>query len=157
MGAWVRGQLAVSTMIGVIFGVGLGVIGVPYAALLGVVAFIGEFVPLVGPFISSVPAILVAFLTGGPTLGLITIVFCIVVEQLECDLIVPRIMGSATAIHPVAVLLAILAGAQLLITVPAKRLSEHDDPIGKRKTPLHAGEDRRRGRNREEAELEMEF
>ena len=50
MGAWVRGQLAVSTMIGVIFGVGLGVIGVPYAAMLGVVAFVGEFVPLVGPF-----------------------------------------------------------------------------------------------------------
>ena len=85
-------------------------IGVPYAALLGVIAFVGEFVPLVGPFISSVPAILVAFLTGGTTLGLITVVFCIVVEQLECDLIVPRIMGSATAIHPVAVLLAILAG-----------------------------------------------
>jgi predicted PurR-regulated permease PerM len=140
LGAWVRGQLAVSTMIGVIFGVGLGVIGVPYAALLGVVAFVGEFVPLVGPFISSVPAILVAFLTGGPTLGLITVVFCIVVEQLECDLIVPRIMGSATAIHPVAVLLAILAGAQLggatgaLLAVPvAGFVAVLVDELGRRR------------------------
>jgi predicted PurR-regulated permease PerM len=113
LGAWVRGQLAVSSIIGLIFGVGLALIGVPYALMLGVIAFLGEFVPLVGPFISSVPAIIVAFIAGGQTLGLVTIVFCIVVEQLECDLIVPRVMGSATSIHPVAVMLAILAGAQL--------------------------------------------
>ena len=114
------------------------VIGVPYAALLGVIAFVGEFVPLVGPFISSVPAVLVAFLTGGTTLGLITVVFCIVVEQLECDLIVPRIMGSATAIHPVAVLLAIspaqLGGATgALLAVPvAGFLAVLVDELGRR-------------------------
>ncbi len=113
LGAWVRGQLAVSTIVGVLFGVGLAVIGVPYALLLGVVAFVGEFVPLVGPFISSVPAIIVAFLAGGEVQGIVTVIYCIIVEQLEGDVIVPRVMGSATSIHPVAVMLAILAGAQL--------------------------------------------
>ncbi len=113
LGAWVRGQLAVSTIVGGIFGVGLAIIGVPYALLLGTVAFLGEFVPLVGPFISSIPAIIVAFVAGGEVQGIVTVIFCIVVEQLEGDVIVPRVMGSATSIHPVAVMLAILAGAQL--------------------------------------------
>jgi predicted PurR-regulated permease PerM len=113
LGAWVRGQIAVSSIVGALFAAGLAILGVPYAMLLGVVAFVGEFVPLVGPFISSIPAILVAFLAGGPSLGIVTIIFCIAVEQLEGDVIVPRILGSATSIHPVAVMLAILAGAQL--------------------------------------------
>jgi predicted PurR-regulated permease PerM len=113
LGAWVRGQLAVCSIIGALFGVGLALIGVPYATLLAVIAFLGEFVPLVGPFISSIPAIIVAFLAGGPTQGILTVIFCIAVEQLENDLIVPKVMGSATSIHPVAVMLAILAGAQL--------------------------------------------
>jgi predicted PurR-regulated permease PerM len=113
LGAWVRGQLAVSAIVGLLFGVGLAVIGVPYALLLGIVAFIGEFVPLVGPFISSIPAVVVAFLTGGVPRGVVTIIYCLIVEQLEGDLIVPRVMGSATSIHPVAVMLAILAGAHL--------------------------------------------
>ncbi len=113
LGMWVRGQLAVSSIVGLLFGVGLAIIGVPYALLLGIIAFLGEFVPLVGPFISSIPAVIVAFLTGGVPRGVITIIFCLIVEQLEGDLIVPRVMGSATSIHPVAVMLAILAGAQL--------------------------------------------
>jgi predicted PurR-regulated permease PerM len=113
LGAWVRGQVIVCTIVGVLFALGLAVIGVPFALLLGFVAFVGEFIPLVGPFISSIPAIAVAFVAGGVPLGVVTAIFCLVVEQLEGDLIVPRIMGSATSIHPVAVLLAILAGAQL--------------------------------------------
>ncbi|HEY1295704.1 MAG TPA: AI-2E family transporter [Chloroflexota bacterium] len=113
LGAWVRGQVIVCTIVGALFAVGLAIIGVPFALLLGFVAFVGEFIPLVGPFISSIPAVAVAFLAGGVRLGVVTAIFCLVVEQLEGDLIVPRIMGSATSIHPVAVLLAILAGAQL--------------------------------------------
>ena len=113
LGAWVRGQIVVCTIVGLLFAVGLALIGVPFALLLGFVAFVGEFVPLVGPFISSIPAITVAFAAGGVPQGVITAVFCLAVEQLEGDVIVPRIMGSATSIHPVAVLLAILAGAQL--------------------------------------------
>jgi predicted PurR-regulated permease PerM len=113
LGAWVRGQFVVCTIVGVLFAFGLAIIGVPFALLLGFVAFVGEFIPLVGPFISSIPAIAVAFVSGGIRQGVITAIFCLVVEQLEGDLIVPRIMGSATSIHPVAVLLAILAGAQL--------------------------------------------
>ena len=113
LGAWVRGQIVVCTIVGLLFAVGLAVIGVPFALLLGFVAFVGEFVPLVGPFISSIPAIAVALVAGGVPEGVITAIFCLAVEQLEGDLIVPRVMGSATSIHPVAVLLAILGGAQL--------------------------------------------
>jgi predicted PurR-regulated permease PerM len=113
LGAWVRGQIVVCAIVGVLFAVGLAIIGVPFALLLGFVAFVGEFVPLVGPFISSIPAIAVAFIAGGVPQGVITAIFCLAVEQLEGDLIVPRVMGSATSIHPVAVLLAILVGAQL--------------------------------------------
>jgi predicted PurR-regulated permease PerM len=114
LGAWIRGQLAVSSIVSVLFGVGLSIIGVPSAAVLGVVAFIGEFVPLIGPFVSSVPAIIVAFLTTTPEQTLLTIAFCVVVQQLENNLIVPKVMSTATTLHPLAVMLVILAGGQLM-------------------------------------------
>jgi predicted PurR-regulated permease PerM len=113
LGMWVRGQLVVATIISSLFWVGLTLIGVPYAGLLSVIAFIGEFIPLIGPFISSIPAIFVAFVATTPGQGVATALFCLVVEQLENDYIVPRVMSTATTVHPLAVLLGILAGGQL--------------------------------------------
>jgi predicted PurR-regulated permease PerM len=113
LGRWVFAQFAVATIISLLFAVGLTVIGVPYVGLLSLIAFAGEFVPLIGPFISSIPAILVAFATTTPQQGIATAVFCLIVEQLENDLIVPRIMSTATTVHPLVILLAIIAGGTL--------------------------------------------
>ena len=119
LGMWVRGQLVVATIISALFWVGLTLIGVPYATLLSMIAFISEFIPLIGPFISSIPAIFVAFAATTPGQGVATALFCLVVEQLENDYIVPRVMSTATTVHPLAVLLGILAGAQLFGAIGA--------------------------------------
>jgi predicted PurR-regulated permease PerM len=113
LGRWVLAQLVVATIISILWAIGLTIIGVPYVGLLSLIAFIGEFVPLVGPFISSIPTIFVAVTTTTPPQAVATIIFCLIVEQVENDWLVPRVMSSATTVHPLAVLLAILAGGQL--------------------------------------------
>jgi predicted PurR-regulated permease PerM len=113
LGRWVLAQLIVATLVSLLWAVGLTILGIPYVGLLSLIAFTGEFVPLVGPFISAVPTIFVAFATTTPAQGVATAIFCLIVEQLENDLIVPRAMSSATTVHPLAVLLGILAGGEL--------------------------------------------
>jgi predicted PurR-regulated permease PerM len=113
LGRWVLAQLIVATIVSAIWAVGLYFLGIPYIGILTLIAFMAEFVPLIGPFISSIPTIFVAFAATTPAQGVATAVFCLIVEQLENDLIVPRAMSSATTVHPLAVLLAILAGGQL--------------------------------------------
>ncbi|HYW89774.1 MAG TPA: AI-2E family transporter, partial [Chloroflexota bacterium] len=113
LGRWVIAQVIVASIVSAIWAVGLYFLGIPYIGFLTLIAFMAEFVPLVGPFISSIPTIFVAFATTTPAQGVATALFCLVVEQLENDLIVPRAMSSATTVHPLVVLLAILAGGQL--------------------------------------------
>jgi predicted PurR-regulated permease PerM len=113
LGRWVLAQLVVATIVSSLWAVGLTILGIPYVGLLSLIAFLGEFVPLVGPFISSIPTIFVAFATTTPAQGIATMLFCLIVEQIENDWLVPRVMSSATTVHPLAVLLGILAGGQL--------------------------------------------
>lgn len=113
LGGWLRGQIILSVIIGTMTLAGLSAIGVKYAVLLALVAAIGEAVPMVGPIFSAIPAVIVAFfqspLQGGLTLGLY-----VIIQQLENNLIVPKVMERAVALHPLAVLVALLAGAELL-------------------------------------------
>jgi predicted PurR-regulated permease PerM len=113
LGGWLRGQILLSAIIGTITLVGLSVIGVRYAVVLALIAAIGEAIPLVGPIISAVPAIAVA-LFQSPLQGLLTLVLYILVQQLENHLVVPKVMERAVALHPLAVIIALLAGSQLL-------------------------------------------
>jgi predicted PurR-regulated permease PerM len=113
LGAWARGEALLATIIGGMTWVGALVLGLPYAAALALFAAIGELVPNLGPIVASVPLIAVGFLSS-PTQGLLALVLAIVIQQLENNLIVPRVMSNAVNLHPVAVMLAILAGNQLL-------------------------------------------
>jgi predicted PurR-regulated permease PerM len=113
LGGWLRGQLLLSAIIGMVVLVGLLAIGVPYAVLLALVAAIGEAIPIVGPILSAFPAVLVG-LTQSPTTGLLVLALYVVVQQLENHLIVPQVMGRAVEIHPLATMLALLAGSQLM-------------------------------------------
>ena len=113
LGGWLRGQLTLSAIIGGMSLVGLWTIGVPYAVLLALVAAVGEAVPLIGPIISAVPAVLVAFFQS-PVQGLLTIGLYVLVQQLENNLVVPKVMQQAVALHPLAVMVALLAGGELL-------------------------------------------
>lgn len=115
IGRWLRGQLIVSVVVGLATGVGLTLLGLPYALLLGAMAGILNFVPVVGYWISLGAALFVAItsdLSLGKLAGVLAIFFGLqIVEQ---NVLSPRIIGSATNLHPVAILLSLLVFGSLL-------------------------------------------
>jgi predicted PurR-regulated permease PerM len=113
LGAWARGEALLAAIIGGMTWVGALVLGLPYAGALALVAAVGELVPNLGPILAAIPLILVGLLQS-PTKGLLALVLAIVIQQLENNLIVPRVMSHAVNLHPVAVMLAILSGGELL-------------------------------------------
>lgn len=118
MGGWLLGQIVLSTVIGLASAIALLIVGVPNALLLAVVAAVAELIPILGPWIAAIPAVVVAF-TQDPLTALFTIIAYIIIQQLESNLLAPRIMGRAVRLHPLAVILALLAGASLFGVVGA--------------------------------------
>jgi predicted PurR-regulated permease PerM len=112
IGGYIRGQLIMSSTVGVLVGVGMTLLGVPYGVLLGVVAFILEFVPIIGTILSGILCVLLA-LSKGWIIALIVLAYFVVVHVLEGDILAPRIVGRAVGVHPAVSLFALLAGAEL--------------------------------------------
>jgi predicted PurR-regulated permease PerM len=112
LGAWFRAQLILCGIIGASCAVGYGVLRIEYWPLLALVAGVTEIIPILGPWIGGVPAVLVA-LTDGPVKALIVMVFIIVLQQIEGNILVPRIQGDAIGLSPLTVILAILTGTTL--------------------------------------------
>jgi predicted PurR-regulated permease PerM len=110
---WVVGQLLLALVIGTVAGVGLGLLGVPGAPVLGMIWFIAEFIPGIGPFIAAVPSILMGFLAG-PTTGVLATVFTFTWSQIESNVVTPRLMGRAVEMNSLVVLIALLIGNELL-------------------------------------------
>jgi predicted PurR-regulated permease PerM len=113
IGGYVRGELLLGLIIGVLSYIGLLILGVDYALLLAVVAAITELIPTVGPVLGAVPAIIVAFATGGIELGLKVLILYVIIQQAENNIIVPRVMGSAVDLPPILVLVAVLIWGSL--------------------------------------------
>ncbi len=113
LGHWLRGQLILSLFIGVLTWVFLSVVGIKYALPLAFLAGLLEIIPTIGPIISSVPAIIVA-LTVSPTLALIVAGGYIVIQAIENNILVPKVMQAAVGLNPVVVIFAILIGGNLL-------------------------------------------
>lgn len=113
LGGWFRGQLFLSLIIGVLTYIGLVILGIPYALPLAVVAGVLEVVPVIGPIISAIPAILIA-LTISPILSLGVVAMYVIIQQLENHLIVPQVMKRAVGLNPLVVILAIAIGSRLL-------------------------------------------
>lgn len=113
LGGWVSGQILLCVIIGVVSWVGLTLIGVPYAVVLALIAGIMEAVPNVGPLIAAVPAVIVAALYS-PWQALLVAILYLLIQQLENYVIVPRVMSKAVELHPLAVLLALMVGGELM-------------------------------------------
>jgi predicted PurR-regulated permease PerM len=113
VGAWLGGQLLLAAIIGTTATIGFWLIGVPYFYVLGFIAAIGEMIPVVGPILAAVPAILLG-LTASPQTALIVAVYCWAQQFVENNLLVPRIMERQVGVSPVTVLLALLIGSSLL-------------------------------------------
>jgi predicted PurR-regulated permease PerM len=115
IGQWLKGQLILMATIALIISVALQVLGVPYALALGMMAGILELVPIIGPIISGLLAVIIAFGAGASLWQLVAIVIVyIVVQQLENNILVPKIMQKAIGVPPVVVIIAILVGSKLL-------------------------------------------
>ena len=112
LGGWVRGQILVMLAMAVLAGVGFWVIGLPNPVLLGVLAGVAELVPMVGPFLAFAPALLVALGIDFWT-AVVVLAYAVVIQQIESNLLVPRIMGRTVGISPLTVVLGILIGAIL--------------------------------------------
>ena len=89
------------------FGIAFSVIGVPYALLFGVVNGLAEFVPIIGPWVGGIPAVVVAFLQD-PMKGLWAAVAILAIQQLESQLITPLVMSKVADVHPFVTLFAIV-------------------------------------------------
>lgn len=113
LGSWLRGQLLLSVIIGVVSYIGLFLFNIPYALPLALFAGIMEVIPVIGPIVSSLPSILVA-LTISPVLGMGVAIMFFVIQQLENNLIVPQVMKRAVGLNPLVVMLAIAVGSRLL-------------------------------------------
>ena len=118
VGAWLGGQLLLSAVIGTTATVGFWIIGVPYFYVLGLVCAIGEAIPVVGPILSAVPAILLGW-TVSPQTALIVAVYCWAQQFVENNVLVPRIMERQVGISPVTIIVALLIGSTLLGLVGA--------------------------------------
>jgi predicted PurR-regulated permease PerM len=124
IGAWLQGQLLLGVVVGVLVYLVLMIVGIPHALLLAILAAIFEIIPVFGPIIASVPAILIAFADGGIGTGLLLIGLYIIIYQFESQLFYPLVVKKIVGISPIVVILALVIGAKLagvlgaLIAVP---------------------------------------
>jgi predicted PurR-regulated permease PerM len=112
MGGYLRGQLTMSLVIGVLAGIGTGLLGLPYFVVLGVLAGLFELVPMFGPVLSAVPAVVVALFQPWPTVVWV-VIFFFLIQQFESNVLGPRITGHAVGLHPLAALFALLVGFEV--------------------------------------------
>lgn len=118
LGAYLRSQVILGLIIGAVSYAGLLVLQVPNARALAVIAGLLEFVPFVGPSLAAIPAVLVG-LTVSPVTAILVLLFYVIVQAVEGNYLVPKIMGRGLRLHPMIVLLAITAGFYLAGVVGA--------------------------------------
>jgi predicted PurR-regulated permease PerM len=116
--AWMGGQLLLSLVIGLTSALGLGAMGVPYFYVLALISAVGEMIPMVGPILAAIPAILVAA-TVSPGLAIGVAIFFVAQQQLENTILVPKLMGRQVGLSAVTVIIALGVGSQLLGVVGA--------------------------------------
>jgi predicted PurR-regulated permease PerM len=112
-GQYARGQLLMSFVMGTYTGVAMTLIGVPYAVVLGILTFFLEFLPLIGAPVGMGLAVLIALVFKGPVVGLLALVAAVGGHAIEAYILGPRVMGSATRVHPLVAMAALLIGAEL--------------------------------------------
>ncbi|MBI1957203.1 MAG: AI-2E family transporter [Candidatus Niyogibacteria bacterium] len=139
IGWWLRSQILLGLLIGALVYIGLAILRVKFALSFAVLAAIFELIPVFGPVMASIPAIIIAFLQG-PTTGLGVLIFYFIVQQFENHLIVPLVFKKAVGVPPILVVVSMIVGGQLggifglLLAVPlAAVLVEFSNDIATRK------------------------
>lgn len=140
IGLWMQGQLLLGAIVGILVYLGLTILGVKHALVLAVIAGVFEIIPVFGPILSAVPAVVIAFVSGGVTLGGLAIALYVIVQQFENHLIYPLVVTRVVGVPPLLVILALIVGGELagflgvILSVPiAATLQElaHDIETGR--------------------------
>ena len=105
---YLRARVIVSGGMAVVTYIGLSIIGVPYAFLFAGLSFVLDFIPYFGSMIAGCIEAVVATITGGIGLGITVAVFVLIVQQIEGNIVAPKVQGDATGLHPVTVMFALL-------------------------------------------------
>ena len=113
LAAYIRAQLTACLFIGVVCAIGFTLLGLPSPLVLGLLAGIFEFVPLVGPVLIAVIAAVAALLHAGVPSAVMVLVFLAVLRIVQDYIVYPRLIGQGIHLHPLAVIIAILSGAEL--------------------------------------------
>jgi predicted PurR-regulated permease PerM len=108
-----QGQILLSVIVGVLVSLGLFIMGVPYALLLGIFTALAEIVPIFGSLVAGLAAVVVAFSTGGLALAFIVAGLYIIVNQFETNLIYPLVVKKVVGIPPLLVIIALIAGGEV--------------------------------------------
>lgn len=125
IGLWMQGQLILAVIMGVLVFLGLTILGVPHALVLAVIAAVFEIIPVFGPTLAAVPAVTIAFVSGGAVMGLGVVALYVIFQQFENHLIYPLVVTRVVGVPPLLVILALIAGGELagflgiILSVPA--------------------------------------
>lgn len=125
IGGFFRGQLVVALIVGTLVSIGLAIIDLPFWLIIGMVAGLFNMIPLIGPYIGAIPGVIVALTTRDLGTAIWVVVVMVVAQQIDNHFITPYVMQRAVKLHPVLVMLALLAGGflfgffGLLLAVPA--------------------------------------
>lgn len=123
LSCYIRGQLLMSCIIATLTFLGMWIMGVPYPMVIGLIAAITEWIPIVGPIVGAIPAVLLGA-TVDLSLAIKVIIFYIVIQQIDSHIIMPQVMGAVISLHPVVIIVALLIGgtlfgvAGMILTVP---------------------------------------
>lgn len=123
LGAWIRGQLTVGFIVGFLTFIGLEIVGMDFALVLGIAVGLTNIIPYFGPVIGAAPAVFLAALRSR-TMLLKVLIVQVVAQQLESSIITPQVLGHQLGMHPLLIIFALLLGSQfagiagLLFAVP---------------------------------------
>lgn len=104
---FVRGALLDAVIVAILSSIALSIIGLDFAVFIGVFAGIANVIPYFGPFLGMIPAFIIGWLTEDLMQGILAIIVLVVVQQIDANIIYPKIVGSSTGLHPLLVLLAV--------------------------------------------------
>jgi predicted PurR-regulated permease PerM len=143
LGLWVRGQLILMTTVGVASTIAYFLLGLENALVLGLIAGVAEIIPIVGPAIGAIPALISALVTGGPELALLVAGVYVVIQVLEGNVLVPMVMKNTIGLPPFLVIISLLVGAAVaglvgaLLAIPVaavivvilERIQAREEPV----------------------------
>jgi predicted PurR-regulated permease PerM len=114
LGAYMRGQVAICALVGLVTGVAMWLVGVPYSLALGIVAGVTAFIPFIGPFLGALPAVAVAaFVSQSSGKVVLVLVIYFVISNVIYNLISPKVFGDAVHLTPMLVIIAFVVGGYL--------------------------------------------